>query len=220
MAGLFANKHHVLEPVWHVQLAMLVAIGLQLALPDRLTVGLGLILPLFELLLLGLLSFTTPRERIFKSLARTTNVVLLIVCVTVANAYSLIIVMSRLLDNQTEFSGHSLLISAINIYVTNIIIFGLLFYEMDGGGPGQRQKIQRHEQDFLFLQHRNDSYRHPEWRPLFIDYLYGAATNAMTFGPTDTLPLSRRAKLLMLSQSTISLVAIAIVASRAIGILQ
>lgn len=210
------HKH---EPVWHVQLAMLLAIGLQLALPDRFAAGPHYVLPIVELLLLLLLGITTPRQHIFRSLARTTNVVLLIATASIANIYSLGVVIDRLLQSQVT-DGHALLLSAINIYITNIIVFGLWYYEMDGGGPGRRLEIKAYEQDFLFPQHRNDTYRHPSWRPYFVDYLYASATNAMTFGPTDTLPLSRRAKLLMLAQTTVSIATIAIVASRAIGILQ
>jgi len=90
---------------------------------------------------------------------------------------------------------------------------------MDGGGPGQRSAIAKYDQDFLFPQHQHEGYRHPQWRPTFFDYLYISSTNAMTFGPADTKPLSRRSKALMLIQATISLVAIALVAARAISIL-
>jgi uncharacterized membrane protein len=90
---------------------------------------------------------------------------------------------------------------------------------MDGGGPGQRLQAPKHEQDFLFPQNQNETYKHPHWQPTFIDYLYVSSTNGMAFSPTDTMPLSRRAKLLMLVQATVSLVAIALVAARAVNIL-
>ena len=220
MPGFFANKHHKTDPVWHVQIAMLAAISLQLALPDRFSVGARYILPLIEILLLGLLGVTTPKKRVFKSLARRVNVFLLIIAASTANAYSLVTVASQLLQGaHASTNGRQLILTALNIYLTNIIIFALWYWEMDGGGPGQRQEVPKYEQDFLFPQHQNETYKHPEWKPTFIDYLYVSSTNAMAFSPTDTMPMSRRAKMLMLSQAAISLVAIALVAARAVNIL-
>src|SRR5690349_18429299 len=94
---LFQNKHTPHDPVWHVQLAMMVAIGLQLALPDKFSVGTRYIIPFIETFLLLTLSFTTPRERIFKSLTRRLNVLLLIATTSLGNAYSLIIITRQLL---------------------------------------------------------------------------------------------------------------------------
>jgi len=219
MASLFKNRHVPHDPVWHVQIAMVAAIGLQLALPDKFSVGTRYIIPLIEAVLLVALSFTTPKERIFKSLARRVNVILLIAISSAGNAYSLGIITNKLLTGGHLSNGRSLILASINIFVTNIILFGLWYWEMDGGGPGERQHIAKYEQDFLFPQHHSEDYKHPDWKPTFIDYLYVSSTNAMTFGPADTKPLSRRAKMLMLLQSVISLVTVALVAARAVGIL-
>jgi uncharacterized membrane protein len=198
---------------------MFFAIVLQLLLPDRFSFGTRYLLPAIEALLLAALAVTTPKERIFRSLSRRINVLLLLVLTGIANGYSLVIVANHLLQSGSIANGRELILTAVNIYLTNIIIFGLLYWEMDGGGPGKRLAAPTHEHDFLFPQNMNESYRHPHWRPTFVDYLYVSSTNAMAFSPTDTMPLSRRAKLLMLMQSTISLVAIALVAARAINIL-
>lgn len=215
---MLKNKHRLVDPVWHLQLTMLVAIGLQLALPDKFAFGARYTIPVAEALLLILLSFTTPKERIFKSLARRLNVFLLILVASVANAYALIEVV-RLLLQRGAHDGRSLILTSINIFLTNVIIFALWYWEMDGGGPGERQRIAKYEQDFLFPQHQHEDYRHPDWKPTFVDYLYLSSTNAMTFGPADTKPLSRRSKMLMLTQATISLITVALVAARAVGIL-
>jgi len=198
---------------------MLTAIGLQVALPDTFSVGTRYVIPAAELLLLIALSFTTPKERIFKSITRRINVLLLIALTSAGNAYSLGVITNKLLTGGHLSNGRDLILASINIFLTNIIIFGLWYWEMDGGGPGQRARIAKYDQDFLFPQHHNEDYKHPDWRPTFIDYLYVAATNAMTFGPADTKPLSRRAKMLMLLQSMISLIVVALVAARAVGIL-
>lgn len=214
----FRNKNRQHEPVWHLQLAMLIAIFLQLLLPDRYVFGSRYLLIGTEILLLVAMSFTTPKERIFKSLSRRINVFLLIILTSVANGYGLVQVTRHLLQSG-QVNGRELILTAVNIYITNIIIFGLWYWEMDGGGPGQRLLAAKHEQDFLFPQNQHEDYKHPHWQPTFIDYLYVSSTNAMAFSPTDTMPLSRRAKILMLAQATLSLISIALVAARAVNIL-
>jgi uncharacterized membrane protein len=124
-----------------------------------------------------------------------------------------------LLSKASVASGRDLVFAAVNIYLTNIIILGLLYWEMDGGGPGKRRKIEKHEHDFLFPQNQNETYMHPQWQPTFADYLYVSSTNAMAFSPTDTMPLSRRSKLLMLAQAVVSLITVALVAARAVNVL-
>lgn len=218
MAPLLKNKHHLVDPVWHLQLTMLFALALQLALPDNFVVGARYFIPIVEGLLLLMLSFTTPKERIFKSFARRLNVLLLILIASIANAYALVEVARQLLQHQVT-NGRALILTSINIFLTNIIIFALWYWEMDGGGPGERQRIEKYEQDFLFQQHKHENFSHPEWKPTFIDYLYVSSTNALTFGPADTLPLSRRAKMLMLSQAALSIITVALVVSRAVSIL-
>ena len=216
--AFLGNKHHSHDPVWHVQVAVLAAIALQLALPDRFSVGMRYVLPVIELLLVVALSITTPRERVFKSLRRRINAFLLIGLITAANGYALIQVAGQLLQHSVS-DGRGLIMAALNIYLTNIIIFALWYWEMDGGGPGERHLLKRYELDFSFPQQQNDELSHPLWKPTFADYLYVSSTNAMAFSPTDTMPLTRRAKMLMLAQSTVSLVAVALVAARAVNIL-
>jgi uncharacterized membrane protein len=219
MPGFLRNKRHERDPVWHAQLAMLVAISLQFALPDKFSAGSRYALPAIELLLLLALSITTPKEPVFRSITRRVNAILLIAIATAGNIYSLSQVANSLLQGKTSASnGRELILVAINIYLTNSIILGLWYWEMDGGGPGQRHLADAHYKDFQFPQNQKES-QFPNWKPTFIDYLYVSSTNAMAFSPTDTMPLSRRAKVLMLLQATVSLIAIALVAARAVNIL-
>jgi len=217
--AILRNKHHDHDPVWHVQLAMLLMIILQLLLPDRYVIISRYALIAVEVILLAALSFTTPKERIFRSIGRRINVFLLIVLTGLANGYSLVVVAQKLLQTGRVSNGRELILTAINIYLTNIVIFGLWYWEMDGGGPGKRRAASKHERDFLFPQNQDEDEHQPLWQPTFIDYLYVSSTNGMAFSPTDTLPLSRRAKMLMLAQATISLVTVALVAARAVNIL-
>src|ERR1700691_1588232 len=115
MAGFLKNKHHPTDPTWHVQVAMLIAIVLQLALPDKFLVAPRYFIPGIEVLLLLALSFTTPRERIFKSLARRVNAILLIAVSSLANGYALVTVVNQLLKgNEAATDGRALILAAIN----------------------------------------------------------------------------------------------------------
>lgn len=219
MDGFLRNKHPKHDQIWHVQVVMLIAILLQVALPDSFSNLARYTIPGLEALLLVSLAVTTPKERIFKSIARRVNVILLIGLASIANGYALWVVSDKLLKGGHINSGRALILAGVNIFLTNVIVFALWYWELDGGGPGIRAGIKPHEQDFLFQQQRHTEFKHPDWRPMFTDYLYMSSTNAMTFGPADTMPLSRRAKMLMLVQSGVSLIVVALVAARAVGIL-
>jgi uncharacterized membrane protein len=215
--SLLCNKHHTHDPVWHVELIVLAVVVLQVVLPDRFVFGGHWLLPVLEGLLALLLLATTPREKVFKSITRSINVMLLLAAVGLGNLYALLQVANQLLQHGRISNGRELILTAVNIYLTNIIVFALLYWEMDAGGPGRRHAASDVERDFLFPQ--SSIPRLEDWRPTSIDYLYVSSTNATAFSPTDTLPLSRRAKMLMLVQSIISLTVVALVAARAVNIL-
>ena len=213
------HKHANLEPYWHVQLAVVIAIILQLALNNRLTIGPKYVIAGFEALLLISLAFFTPKSQNALTRLRRSLAILLIAFISVANITSLFLVVNSLLGTK-QITGKELIISAIAIYLTNIIIFGLWYWELDSNGnQAQSQKVR--PVDFLFPQ-MNSGIKVEDinfWIPTFFDYLYISITNASAFSPTDTLPLTHRAKLLMSTQSTVSLITIALVAARAVNIL-
>lgn len=219
MRTLLRNKHYDHEPVWHVQVAMLCAIALQLRVPDHYIFASRYVLVVVELLLLAALSFTTNKDPLLRSLSRRINVLLLLGLSGIANGYALVIVAQNLLSTSAISNGRALILTALNIYITNVIIFGLAYWEMDAGGPDMRFYPDNDEPDFLFPQNQQQGYKHPGWRPTFVDYLYVSSTNAMAFSPTDTLPLTRRAKLLMLTQALLALVSVGLVLARAVNIL-
>jgi hypothetical protein len=215
---LLRNKHHQIDPLWHVHLALLAAAVIQYFLPNRLTAFPQLLIPsLIILCMIGLQLFT-PKAPVFASHLRRFVVLTLIVCVAAANISSLQLLLRAML-HATHADAPELLLSAAGIYLTNIIVFGLLYWEMDAGGPGRRRKADLKEHDFVFPQQTFDSeLKHP-WNATFFDYLYVSTTNATAFSPTDTLPLSRRAKFIMGIQALVSLVAVVLIAARAINIL-
>jgi hypothetical protein len=138
--------------------------------------------------------------------------------VTAANVFALGALTDLLLERDVS-DGRALIVSGTLIWLTNVSIFGLWYWEMDRGGPGQRAEGEDGPPDFLFPQMNDDRVEPANWRPMFIDYLYVSVTNATAFSPTDTMPLSRPAKSVMGLQAVISLLTIGLVVSRAVNIL-
>jgi hypothetical protein len=137
--------------------------------------------------------------------------------VSVANGISLALLCNLLL-HRNVVNGKPLVVAGALIWLTNVLVFSLWYWEIDRGGPGRRAAGTDTPPDFLFPQ-MNDAALNVAWRPLFMDYLYVSLTNAAAFSPTDTMPLSRPAKALMGLQSLISLLTIGLVVSRAVNIL-
>jgi uncharacterized membrane protein len=104
------------------------------------------------------------------------------------------------------------------VWLTNIIVFALWYWEFDRGGPVARAQGTKPHPYFLFPQMESPHLAHEHWEPAFADYLYLAFTNATAFSPTDAMPLSRWSKMAMLTQSAVSLVTVALVISRAVGL--
>ena len=116
--------------------------------------------------------------------------------------------------------ARSLLLSGGSIWITNVVIFGLWFWELDRGGPGKRAEAVEPFPDFMFPQMSDPRFAPSDWHPNFFDYLYTSFTNASAFSPTDVMPLSRWAKMLMLIQSMTALLIVGLVVARAVNILR
>jgi uncharacterized membrane protein len=137
------------------------------------------------------------------------------------NLISLIILVGGLVSTSSNhLSGAELLLSAAAIWATNVIVFGLWFWEFDSGGPVVRAKeTTRATPDFQFPQDDNPELARPGWKPVVWDYLYVSLTNSIAFSATDVMPLSRHAKGLMAFGSLISVVTLLLVGARAVNIL-
>jgi hypothetical protein len=120
----------------------------------------------------------------------------------------------------TGLDAIGLLATGAAIYATNVIAFGVWYWELDRGGPFDRAQGMDPHPDFLFPQMTAPHLAPPDWEPLFVDYLYLSLTNVLAFSPTDTLPLSRWAKSLMAFQSVVALSTTALVIARAVNILK
>lgn len=213
------------EPFWPAQLTVLAAIALQLALPSRLTVGPSWLVPAMEAALLVGMVIVTPNQVEEEHPRRRRVALSLTAFVTAANVYSLGALSHFLLHHPSSgpevgaYNGRELIVSGVLIWLTNFLIFGLWYWEMDRGGPGRRAAGHDGPPDFLFPQMNDDSVLPENWRPRFLDYLYVSLTNATAFSPTDTMPLSAMSKSIMGVQSLVSLVTIGLIVSRAVNIL-
>ena len=128
-----------------------------------------------------------------------------------------ILVAGLVSTNASELTGGELLLTGFAIYTTNMIVFGLIFWEVEDGGPVARLRAdERGATDFRFPQ---DDDRAARWNPQVWDYLYVSLTNSIAFSPTDTMPLSLRAKTLMGIESFVSAVTVLLVAARAVNVL-
>jgi uncharacterized membrane protein len=145
-----------------------------------------------------------------------------IALVSAANSASIILLIHLLVNGAYTSSDTAsvLLRAALHMWGVNVLLFGLWFWQLDGGGPLNRPTCTPAQRDFLFPQHTEPALAESGWHPQFLDYLYVSFTNAAAFSPTDTMPLSRWAKMLMLVQSAISLALAVMVVARAVNILR
>lgn len=139
--------------------------------------------------------------------------------ITVANVLALVALIASLLS-AGEKSGGELLLKGATIWGTNVITFGLLFWEFDRGGSIRRREPDPPPRDFQFPQDENPTLAEPDWHPRLADYVYVSFTNAVAFSPTDAMPLTPRVKMMMLAESAISATTVLLVAARAVNILR
>jgi hypothetical protein len=170
-----------------------------------------------ELLLLLPLAWQRPRRRLEQLGHRRTVALALLAVVSLANAVLLLAVIASLLRGD-EKSGAQLLLKAITVWITNVIAFGLWYWAFDRGGPVRRLKPDPPPPDFQFPQLENPQLASLDWQPELVDYVYVSFTNSIAFSPTDAMPLSRWAKLLMLAESALSSITVLLVAARAVNI--
>jgi uncharacterized membrane protein len=199
--------------LWHAQAAILIAIILQLTVAEPLRFGPKFLVAALELLLVFGITYTGPRRHKESAQTHFTISVLLIGLVSVANAVELGL-LTRALIEGANLPGKSLLSGAAAIFLTNIIMFGLWYWEL--GSPGLSGRHRGDHKHFLFPQNQQ---KEGSWQPHFTDYLYVSLTNGTAFSPTDTMPLTHTAKALMSIQALVSLLTVVLVTARAVNIL-
>ena len=204
-----------------VAVAILTAAGLQLLLSQRFTFFRPhWLLPVVEVLLLATLTVINPVRLTRRTPAARYLSVALVAFISMDNGISAILLDTKLIIGTAGTQAGPLLASAAAIYLTNIIAFGVWYWQLDRGGPFARAAAASPYPDFLFPQMTQQHLARDDWQPTFGDYMYVSFTNATAFSPTDTMPLTRWAKLLMTLQSAIALSTTALVIARAINILK
>jgi len=211
-------------------IAVLVAVALYAVLPEPLLVGPRLLIPGLELVLLAVLIATNPWRLTRQTRWSRAASLVLAGLVAVSNLVTLVLLVAVLVGDQ-DTAGTSLLLAALQVWATNVIAFGLIYWELDRGGPVARTQKAREElplADFRFTQDETQdtvvevsagSSVKADWISTFVDYLYLSTTNSSAFSPTDTMPLTSRAKILMGVQATAALVTSLLVIARAVGAL-
>jgi hypothetical protein len=207
--------------------AVITAAALYATMPSRFLAGSAgvitasrIIVPGLSLVLLWPLALTIPRTtRLERSVPRRTAALVLIALMSVAIGVSVVLLV-HLLVNGHKVNGHDLLRAGIHMWCASVLVFALWFWQLDSGGPTARVRRSGAPPDFLFTQQASPELGPAGWQPRFLDYLYLSFTNSTAFSPTDTMPLTRWAKMLMLVESAASLLLLLMVAARAVNVLQ
>lgn len=212
-----APTFYKLKPMRLIEviIGIIALIALYVALPEYLTIGPTWLLPLIEGLLLMLLISTLFIDRLNTYEMRRIIGVIILAVVAVGLVSSIILLLVEVINGHTI--AVNLLRDAGLLWISNILVFGLLYWELDGGGPKARHMNHHRAADFLFPQQADGNTQ--EWEPRFFDYIFLAFNTSTAFSPTDTYPLTRVAKALMIVQAFISFVVIALLAARAVNIL-
>jgi hypothetical protein len=219
------------EPRLPAAVAVSAAIVLYAVLPDQLLVAPRIVVPGLEALLFVPLVVANPRRMTRENRWLRRLSIGLVVVIAVANALALVLLIGRLVYGGVS-QGRQLLLAAGQVWLTNILVFALAFWELDRGGPVVRATYPRErlpDADFRFPQDEDhDAVREVAarssmksgWVPGFIDYLYVSITNSSAFSPTDSMPLSPRAKILMGTESVSAILLSVLVIARGVSLLQ
>ncbi len=217
------------EPRWHAMIAVILALALYMRLPPKLTFGPVWMAPLLIAGLLVPLVLIGSRRRALSAFVRYGSIALIAI-LNVLNVTSVVFLINDLVNAKAphhNITAQGLLSSGALIWATNVIVFALWFWEFDSDGPDARGKFASARDftgaDFLWPQMSMDPQRlacvDRAWKPRLIDYIYLSFTNALAVSPTDVMPLSRWAKVLMLVESLISFATVGLILARSVNIL-
>jgi hypothetical protein len=211
------------EPRWPVALTLggfiAISIVLRVAEPSRESLGPVWLVPSIEIGLLVLLALADPaniagRRRWLRRMSIT-----LVGALAVAALTSTIVLINDLIQGgEVTNEASSLLASGALIWLGNALVFSLLYWLLDSGGPLARYYGEHEYLDFAFTQQQAPELAPPGWRPHFVDYLVLGLTTNTAFSPTDVMPLARWAKLAMAVQSLIALTVVGLVIARAVNV--
>ncbi len=211
-----------LEPRWPVALAVVafivLTVGLRVLVPRRESLGPHWVVPTIEIVLLVVLVAAhpaTPRER---ARLRRLSIGLTVLLAASALVSTGVLIYELVTGSQVTSSADSLLASGTLVWVGNALVFGLLYWQLDSGGPLARHREHRPYPDFAFTQQLSPELAPPAWRPRYVDYFVLGFTTSTAFSPTDVMPMAAWAKLAMALQSLISLTVVGLVIARAVNV--
>jgi len=211
------------EPRWPIALALLtfiaITIVLRVAQPQRESLGPHWLVPGIEIALLVVLLASDPaRVSRQRRWLRKVALGLVFALVVMALLSAGVLIVDLIRGGKVTDSATSLLASGALIWLGNVLVFSLLYWMLDSGGPLARWRGEHEYPDFAFTQQQNPELAPRDWRPQYVDYLILGLTTSTAFSPTDVLPLARWAKLTMALQALIALVVVGLVIARAVNV--
>jgi hypothetical protein len=222
---------HPGEPRLPATVGVIVAILLYAVLPSAMQVGPRFVIPALELALFIPLVLANPRRMSRQNRLLRRLSISLVLLIALSNLAALVLLIHSLVSGEAT-AGGQLLAAAGQVWLTNVLVFALAFWELDRGGPVSRFRVKRPNlpsADFRFPQDEDHdaiaevarrSSAKAGWLPGFVDYLYVSITNSSAFSPTDTMPLTPRAKLLMAAESVSALMISVLVVAFGVGLLK
>ena len=200
-------------------LAVLVAAAMQFALPNRHVLKPTFLFPTVELLLLAVLMIGDPGRIDRRSPVLHRLTLVLIAAMSLDNLAAVVELIGAIIRNDKQETGTVLLATGGAIWLTNVIAFSLWYWMLDRGGPAERANQTGTAPAFVFAEMVSPEFVRGDWAPEYVDYLWLSFTNATAFSPTDTMPVTHWAKMLMFLEAAISLVVAVMVIARAVNIL-
>lgn len=202
---------------WPVTAVVLVTVLAQCSLPEAFTLGPTWAMPTLESVMLLTLFILNPGAIHHPHLHLRRLSLALTSTMAVSILWSAVSLIVGLLQGTVSNEPITLLRVGATVWTVNVVLMALWYWELDRGGAAARARAVQEHVDFLFPQMTNPEFTRPEWEPSFVDYLYTSFTNATAFSPTDVLPLTRWAKVLMMLQSSVSLTMVALIIARAVN---
>jgi uncharacterized membrane protein len=217
------EEPELVEPRWPVALAVSIFIAISIVLralePHRESLGPHWLVPAIEIaLFVALVAADTTRPTRRARWLRRVSIALILALVAVALIATAVLVRGLIKGGAVTNSATTLLSEGAVIWLGNCLVFGLLYWQLDSGGPLARHRGERAFPDFAFSQQLSPELAPPGWRPRYVDYLILGLTTSTAFSPTDVMPMTASAKLTMALQSLISLLVIGLVIARAVNV--
>ena len=212
-----------IEPRWPVALAVgsfiAISIALRIAVPNRESVGPHWVVPGIELALLACLVLADPAHVVGRRRwLRRVSIFLVLALAGVTLVSTGLLIRDLIIGGKVTNEAGSLLASGALIWLGNVLVFSLIYWLLDSGGPLARYLGEHPYPDFAFSQQLNPELAPPDWRAKYVDYLILGLTTSTAFSPTDVMPMASWAKLTMALQSIISLVVVGLVIARAVNV--